>query len=569
MHHAKRLLLTSVAIALVGGPQAFAAPHRPMVLAQAAGQMPAAAAAAQAKVKAARAALEQAKASGTGVAEAQQALDAALQELKDALAAARPPSAPPAGEAKAPPPPKEAPAAEAPQPPAEPPAAEAKTPPPPKEAPAAEAPQPPAEPPAAEAKTPPPPKEAPAQQAQKPKPKKPIDAAKAPPEAKQPPAAAAENPPAQPAAEQAQTPKQPEQPSDQAKAPAPPKQPAAEQAPQQAEGGPPPKFDPALLKKPHPRFGETPKGEETKPLPKEEAQIPKGGKVEASGGRTIVKQDNGQVTVHHDDTDRFRQAGGNVDVQKGPNGTTTTIVNRPGGVQVVTVRDQNGDILQRYRKDRNGQIEVLIGQADARQDRRKPPPPPKAPAPDQGFNLSIKLPPLTLTIPHNQYIVESSNASREQLTQTFEAPPVEKVQRAYSLEEIRRSDRVRNMVRRVDFDTVNFEFGSAVLPDDQIAKMQKVGEAMRAVLDRDPNEVFLIEGHTDAVGSDLANLALSDRRAETVAEILTYYFAVPPENLVTQGYGEEFLKVPTSGPERENRRVVFRNITPLMRTSAR
>jgi outer membrane protein OmpA-like peptidoglycan-associated protein len=38
---------------------------------------------------------------------------------------------------------------------------------------------------------------------------------------------------------------------------------------------------------------------------------------------------------------------------------------------------------------------------------------------------------------------------------------------------------------------------------------------------------------------------------------------------VTQGYGEAFLKVPTSGPERENRRVAFRNITSLMRTSSR
>ena len=142
---------------------------------------------------------------------------------------------------------------------------------------------------------------------------------------------------------------------------------------------------------------------------------------------------------------------------------------------------------------------------------------------------------------------------------------MEQVERAYTLEEIRRSDRIRDKVRRVDFDTVTFEFGSAVLPDDQIAQMQGVGEAMRAVLDQDPDQVFLIEGHTDAVGSDLANLALSDRRAQTVAEILTYYFKVPPENLVTQGYGEQYLKVPTTGPERENRRVAFRNITPLLK----
>jgi outer membrane protein OmpA-like peptidoglycan-associated protein len=33
---------------------------------------------------------------------------------------------------------------------------------------------------------------------------------------------------------------------------------------------------------------------------------------------------------------------------------------------------------------------------------------------------------------------------------------------------------------------------------------------------------------------------------------------------VTQGYGEQYLKVPTEEPERENRRVTVRRITPLV-----
>jgi outer membrane protein OmpA-like peptidoglycan-associated protein len=39
---------------------------------------------------------------------------------------------------------------------------------------------------------------------------------------------------------------------------------------------------------------------------------------------------------------------------------------------------------------------------------------------------------------------------------------------------------------------------------------------------------------------------------------------VPAENLVTQGYGEQYLKVDTQGPERLNRRVAVRNIKGLM-----
>ena len=76
--------------------------------------------------------------------------------------------------------------------------------------------------------------------------------------------------------------------------------------------------------------------------------------------------------------------------------------------------------------------------------------------------------------------------------------------------------------------------------------------------------MFLIEGHTDAVGSDVDNLSLSDRRAACVAEILSETFGVPPENLVTQGYGEQFLKIHTPGPEPLNRRVDVRRIGPLM-----
>jgi outer membrane protein OmpA-like peptidoglycan-associated protein len=76
--------------------------------------------------------------------------------------------------------------------------------------------------------------------------------------------------------------------------------------------------------------------------------------------------------------------------------------------------------------------------------------------------------------------------------------------------------------------------------------------------------VFLIEGHTDATGNDDDNLSLSDRRAESVSVILTDQFQIPPENLTTQGYGEQQLKVQSAGPERANRRVTMRRITPLL-----
>jgi outer membrane protein OmpA-like peptidoglycan-associated protein len=280
--------------------------------------------------------------------------------------------------------------------------------------------------------------------------------------------------------------------------------------------------------------------------------------------RVIVKE-NGQITIKHDDNDRFRRRGEDIKVEKGQGGTTITTVTRDNGTQVVTIRNASGDILQRYRKKKNGEVEVLIGERD-RDGRPRQGQGSKGPGPATGggFDFTKFLPKLVVNIPQQQYVVGSQGASRSQLEAALIAPPVEAIERPYSLEEIQRSERLRAKLRRIDVDTVNFEFGAATIAQDQVPNLQAIGNAIAAIIANDPSEVFLIEGHTDAVGSNLSNLALSDRRAQSIAEILTYYFNIPPENLVTQGYGEEYLKVLTAGPERTNRRASMRRITPLL-----
>jgi outer membrane protein OmpA-like peptidoglycan-associated protein len=119
-------------------------------------------------------------------------------------------------------------------------------------------------------------------------------------------------------------------------------------------------------------------------------------------------------------------------------------------------------------------------------------------------------------------------------------------------------------MRSVDIDSVTFETGSWDVAPGQAQRLSIIADSIRRALQRSPNEVFLVEGHTDAVGSDIDNLSLSDRRAQSVAEILTKDFGVPPENLTTQGYGEQYLKVNTQDAARENRRVTLRRITPLL-----
>ena len=92
----------------------------------------------------------------------------------------------------------------------------------------------------------------------------------------------------------------------------------------------------------------------------------------------------------------------------------------------------------------------------------------------------------------------------------------------------------------IDVNTINFETGSWEIPPDQAAKLQAIADGLNRAIQDNPRAVFLIEGHTDAVGTDVDNLSLSDRRAESAAALLTQQFDVPAENLTSQGYGEQY-----------------------------
>lgn len=105
-------------------------------------------------------------------------------------------------------------------------------------------------------------------------------------------------------------------------------------------------------------------------------------------------------------------------------------------------------------------------------------------------------------------------------------------------------------------------------PAEQARSLVRLGILIEEMLFENPREIFLIEGHTDAVGSEGDNLTLSDRRAESVALALTEAFRIPPENLIVQGYGEAYLKVQTQAAEERHRRVTLRRITPLLRQFA-
>ncbi|XUM23616.1 OmpA family protein [Bradyrhizobium oligotrophicum S58] len=267
-------------------------------------------------------------------------------------------------------------------------------------------------------------------------------------------------------------------------------------------------------------------------------------------GRVIVRDPSGQSFVRHDELERFRYGARDIRVQREDRGEMRTVVIRPDGSQIITVTAPDGRLLRRIRRDIGGREIIIIDNTY------------RDPAAVGGFY--VDLPPPEIRIPYNRYIVDAEEAPPDVIYDTLIAPPVERVQRRYSLDEVRYSPSVRQLMPSIDLNTITFETGSWEISPDQVAKLQVIADGLNQAIQRNPREVFLIEGHTDAVGNETDNLSLSDRRAESVATLLTQQFGVPAENLTSQGYGEQYLKEQTQGPSRINRRVTVRRITPLL-----
>jgi outer membrane protein OmpA-like peptidoglycan-associated protein len=152
----------------------------------------------------------------------------------------------------------------------------------------------------------------------------------------------------------------------------------------------------------------------------------------------------------------------------------------------------------------------------------------------------------------------------EDIERAILAPPRKKITRKIRVEEIAEQPRYREALTRIEVDTIRFGFNEAFVREEEVDNLDQIASVIERVLKKYPREVFLIEGHTDAVGSDAYNAKLSKARAEAVKKALSTFYIIPAKNLKTVGLGERYLKIPTAEAEAENRRVSISRATALV-----
>ncbi|SIS95696.1 OmpA family protein [Paracoccus saliphilus] len=263
----------------------------------------------------------------------------------------------------------------------------------------------------------------------------------------------------------------------------------------------------------------------------------------SSPDRVVTTRPDGSQEIVRDDVALLRQPGSNVETERFDDGSSRTVVTRADGSKVVTIRDANMQILRRTLISPDGRTSRLI---DDTEDVRP---------------VDID------SLPEPAPVTELGNSMDEEALRAALNREAN-IDRRFTLGQIRNIPEVRSLVATVDIPAITFDTGSAAIPPGQAEHLSALGRVMEDRIRENPREMYMVEGYTDTVGDSAMNLALSDRRAESVALALTEYFDVPPENLVVQGYGEEFLKTGEAGDVRANRRSSVRRITDLLQTAS-
>ncbi|GEP98126.1 DUF937 domain-containing protein [Chitinophaga cymbidii] len=100
-----------------------------------------------------------------------------------------------------------------------------------------------------------------------------------------------------------------------------------------------------------------------------------------------------------------------------------------------------------------------------------------------------------------------------------------------------------------DFDNLNFRTGSAELTEESQLQVQN----LVAILHAFPKTKVKIGGYTDRVGDSVANMRLSQERADAVLRSLQAGNVRPVQLMGAEGYGSMFAKAAADAPNEERK----------------
>jgi len=210
------------------------------------------------------------------------------------------------------------------------------------------------------------------------------------------------------------------------------------------------------------------------------------------------------------------------------------------------------DLLREARREKRRRL--IAGRADRRERLRRN---------RDNNQIIIQIPPVRIGPDRDD--IAAAEADDELLEQQLIAPPRRRIERKFSRQDFRTGrPSSRDSMPAIEVDTIHFGFNESFVREEEIPQLERIGEIIERIIAANPDEVFLIEGHTDAVGSAAYNESLSSKRADAVRDAMLQFFNIERANLETVGYGEEFLKIETEEEAAENRRVTIRRITPLL-----
>jgi outer membrane protein OmpA-like peptidoglycan-associated protein len=87
---------------------------------------------------------------------------------------------------------------------------------------------------------------------------------------------------------------------------------------------------------------------------------------------------------------------------------------------------------------------------------------------------------------------------------------------------------------KVDIYSIYFSFNSDVIREESEPTLREIADILR----RHPDWRLAVNGHTDGIGGDQANVALSQRRSTSVKDALAKRYGVAPTRLTTAGFGK-------------------------------